>query len=100
MNGYLFIYEEEIVGFATVAKSFSTEAGGLVAWLEELYIRPNYRSLGLGKEIFVFIEKTYPNLKRIRLEVEKDNTRAINLYEKKGFHNLDYVQMIKDYPFL
>ncbi len=97
MNGYLFEHEGQVVGFATVAKTFSTEAGGLVAWLEELYIRPNYRSLGLGKEIFEYIENSYSNIKRIRLEVERDNVRAMNLYKKKGFHILDYLQMVKDF---
>ena len=35
-------------------------------------------------------------LPRLRLEVEKENTRAVSLYERLGYEVLDYVQMVKD----
>lgn len=97
MDAYFFIADNEIVGFTTLAKTFSTEVGGLVIWIEELYVREKFQSRGLGSKMFPFIEKVYPNVKRIRLEVEKDNDKAIKLYEKMGFVDLPYSQMIKDF---
>lgn len=97
MDGYLFEMDGIIVGFTTLAKTFSTEVGGLVVWIEELYIKPEYQSKGLGSQIFTFIEKEYPSVKRIRLEVEKDNQKAIALYERKGFCELEYAQMVKEF---
>ena len=38
------IGEGEIVGYLLTAKTYSREAGGLVLWLEEMYMRPAYRS--------------------------------------------------------
>lgn len=96
MDAYLFTLDNEIAGFTTLAKTFSTEVGGQVIWIEELYIKKQFQSRGLGRKIFPFIEKTYPNVKRIRLEVESDNEKAIKLYEKMGFEVLPYSQMIKD----
>lgn len=96
MDGYLFTWDNEIVGFTTLAKTVSTEVGGQVIWIEELYIREKFQSRGLGRKIVPFIEKTYPNVKRIRLEVEKGNDKAIKLYEKIGFVELPYAQMIID----
>lgn len=75
-------------------KTFSQEAGGLVVWLEEGYIREPYRSMGLMSEFFLYIEQHCPAA-RYRLEVEPDNPRAIALYERKGFRFIPYLQMIK-----
>jgi ribosomal protein S18 acetylase RimI-like enzyme len=43
-----------------------------------------------------FIEREYPSAKRFRLEVSKDNTRAVGLYRSLGYEVLEYVQMVKD----
>ncbi|MDO4711652.1 MAG: GNAT family N-acetyltransferase [Peptostreptococcaceae bacterium] len=95
-EGYLFEHEEEVAGYALITKSFSQEAGGRVIWLEEVYIRPKFQGKGIGKEFFGFIEKKHP-LKRLRLEVEYSNERAIKLYEDLGYEVLDYKQMVKEF---
>ena len=86
----------ECAGYALFAKTFSQEAGGLTVWLEEVYIRESFRSRGLGNEIFDWTEKRFPDARRLRLEVEEDNVRAIELYKRRGFVPLPYMQMIKD----
>jgi len=91
-------WEGEIVGYLLTAKTYSREAGGLVLWLEEMYMRPAYRSKGLGKEAFAFIEAlaARENIRRLRLEVEEDNVRARSLYERLGYRPLEYGQMVKE----
>lgn len=101
-GGYaeIFILESDSVpaGYALTTKSFSQEAGGMVLWIEEIYVRDAYRSKGFGREFFDYMEKNRgKDTARIRLEVEADNTRAISLYKKLGFGVLDYMQMIKDF---
>lgn len=93
-----FFFEEDNkpVGYALLAKTFSQEAGGLTLWIEELFVLPEYRSCGFGSQFFAFLEETYPHAKRLRLEVEEDNTRARALYERKGFTPLPYLQLIKE----
>lgn len=95
-EGYLFEFESEVAGYALISKSFSQEAGGRVIWLEEVYIRPRFQGKGIGKEFFDFIEKKH-ELKRLRLEVEYNNERAIKLYEGLGYAALDYKQMVKEF---
>lgn len=93
---YLIEYEGEAAGYALTAKTFSQEAGGYVIWIEELYIREQYRSKGLGREFFQYLEENKgEGTARLRLEVEEDNKRAVSLYERLGYRVLDYVQMIK-----
>ena len=95
-----FIVEAEgkAVGFALTAKTYSREAGGKVLWLEELYILPAYRSCGLGREYFAFIEAyaQREGFARIRLEVEEENVRARALYARLGYLPLEYRQMVKE----
>lgn len=94
---YIFEYEGKTAGYALLAKTFSQEAGGNVIWIEEIYIKPEFRSRGLGHEFFEFLHKKYPNTKRFRLEVEDSNQKAISLYKRLGFKVLPYSQMIKDF---
>lgn len=77
-----------------VAKSFSTEFGKPCVWIEDLYIKDEYRGLGLGKQLMNFITDKYTNC-IFRLEVEKENEIAVKLYEKCGFSVLPYVEMKK-----
>ena len=60
LEGYIFEEEGEVQGYAMVAKSFSTEFGKPCMWIEDLYIKSEYRGLGLGSQFFEFIEKKYP----------------------------------------
>ena len=95
-----FILEEQggIAGYALLAKTFSQEAGGMVVWAEELYIKPEYRSHGLCHEFYSFLRERLPeDVKRVRLEVEGTNQRAIALYRRLGFQNLPYQQMVMDF---
>ncbi len=92
---FIIEYDGNVAGFALISKTFSQEAGGLVVWIEEVYIRDSYRSKGLGSEFFEYIEKNRPAA-RYRLEIEPDNIRARTLYERLGYKKLDYSQMVKD----
>ena len=86
-------------GFDDVLKLASTtvQKGYLCfVWIEEAYVREEFRSKGLGRELFSYVEREYPFAARFRLEVEDDNLRAIKLYTNLGYKNLPYSQMIKD----
>lgn len=104
MNGgvyaraYILEYEGNTAGYALTAKTFSQEAGGYVYWLEELYIKEEYRSKGLGSEFFSYMEQNKEDgTSRFRLEVEDDNKRAAELYTRLGFKPFQYCQMIKEF---
>ena len=91
---FLFECENEAAGYGLIAKTYSQEAGGMVWWIEEVYVREAFRSKGIGREFFAYLDK----VTRMRLEVEEDNTRAVALYKKLGYKPLEYAQMIKDAP--
>lgn len=96
-EGYLLEYDGQAAGYVLLAKTFSQEAGGMVAWIEEIYVRPQFQGKGLGQEFFRYYEKrNVEGLSRIRLEVEAENERAVSLYRRLGFEPLAYVQMVKE----
>lgn len=83
-------------GYALLSFTYSNEVGGMVVLIEELYISDSYRGKGFGSQFLEFLEQEYPLAKRFRLEVVKDNKKAIDLYSRFGYKSLDYAQMVKD----
>ena len=95
-DGYMLFWEDKRAGYALVSFLWSTEAGGLVAFLDELYVSPEFRGLGIGNLFLEQIEARYQGqIVGLRLEVCESNSGAIRLYRKHGYDDLDYRQMIK-----
>ncbi len=94
LEGYIIEDSNGIQGYAMIAKSFSTEFGKPCIWIEDLYIKEEYRGLGLGNMLMEFITQKYTDC-IFRLEVEEENERAVKLYEKCGFTVLPYMEMKK-----
>ena len=59
LEGYIIENSKDIQGYAMIAKSFSTEFGKPCIWIEDLYIKDEYRGLGIGKMFMEFITQKY-----------------------------------------
>lgn len=94
IEGYVFEDENGLQGYAMIAKSFSTEFGKCCIWIEDLYIKEEFRGLGIGKRFLDYITNKYTDC-IFRLEVEEGNERAVALYKKCGFTVLPYMEMKK-----
>ncbi len=95
LDGYIFESEDgDTAGYAMVARSFSTEFGKPCAWIEDLFIKEDFRGRGIGTDFFSFAEREYSGY-ILRLEVEEDNLPAVHVYEKCGFSRIGYTEMIK-----
>jgi GNAT superfamily N-acetyltransferase len=73
----------QIIGFALFFTSYSTWKGKCL-YLEDLYVREEYRRLGIGKELFDFVLQLAKNrkMKRLSWQVLEWNTPAISFYKK------------------
>ncbi len=87
---------DENAGYAQFSFTYSNEAGGMVVWIEELYIRPAFQNRGLGRACLEQIRARYPRAARFRLEVEPENEAARRLYARLGYVSLPYAQMIRE----
>ena len=94
LEGFVMENEDRLAGYGMVAKSFSTEFGKPCIWIEDLYVESPYRNMGLGSAFLKFVENKYPG-HLLRLEVEKENERAVHVYEKCGFEEIPYMEMKK-----
>lgn len=95
LEGYVIENAHDIQGYAMIAKSFSTEFGKPCMWIEDLYVKDEYRGKGLGRKLMEFITEKYTDC-IFMLEVEPENETAIRLYEKSGFSVLPYLEMKRD----
>lgn len=95
LEGYIFQVNNQIIGYAMIAKSFSTEFGKNCCWLEDLYLKSESRGLGIIPQFLSYLEKQYPNYV-LKLEVEHENTHAVHVYEKQGFKSFPYFVMYKE----
>lgn len=78
------------MGVAILATTWTVEHGGLVAWLDELYVVPERRGLGIGQSLLshAVAEAKALGCLAVELEVDEAHARAENLYARNGFGRL------------
>jgi ribosomal protein S18 acetylase RimI-like enzyme len=76
-------------GYAFLVSFWSNELGGEICTVDELYVRPAWRSRGCASRLLERLESDRTLWKRrpvaFELEVSPDNVRASALYERLGF---------------
>lgn len=96
------MFEDEcgtILGYAIICHSWSTELGGPILLVEELYLKPQYRGHGHAREFFQWLFNEYEEKAvGFRLEVAPANAQVMEVYSKYGFKPLEYLQMIRSLP--
>ena len=96
LDGYIFEADGMAAGYAFVTQCYGTEYGGMVAWLEDLYLKPEYRGLHIASAFFRFLQAEYNSCVRIKLEAEAENEHAIAVYKSRGFEISPYYEMVLD----
>lgn len=84
---WLLVYDEQVVGYATLSRWFSPELEGWTAYLDEIWIGPDWRGQGLGSEAIAALiaQCQAQNMHTLRLELEDWNEGAERLYQRHGF---------------
>ena len=97
-EGYLVVDDltGEPAGYGLLAKTFSQEAGGVVVWMEEGYIRPEYQRRGYGSALIAHMEHAHPEARRFRGEIEPDNIASKTMMGRMGYQPLGYDAYCKD----
>lgn len=84
-------YNNEAVGFALFFHNFSTFLGKGGIYLEDLYVKPQFRSKNIGKSLLSYLAKTAIERDCGRLEWSclDWNEPSINFYKSQGAKAMD-----------
>ncbi len=89
--------EESIVGYAIFFTSFSTFVGAGCLYLEDLYVSPAYRKMGIGKSLFVSLaaiakKRTF---RRLDFACLKWNQSSLDFYQVIGARIMDEWHLLR-----
>jgi ribosomal protein S18 acetylase RimI-like enzyme len=94
---FIIFLEDEVAGYAVLTFGYSLEFHGRDAFVDELYLRNEYRGQGIGKRALEFLTEVCAaeGVSALHLEVERANTSAQAVYRKFGFEDHDRYLMTK-----
>ncbi len=101
------VFDDEKKGFYVVAEESGEIVGGLMItfewsdwrnawfwWIQSVYVLPDSRGRGVYAALYEFVKEKARQARNVcgfRLYVEKENTRAQNVYEKLGMQRSKYL---------
>lgn len=98
-HGAAWVFREEgrAVGYLVVTHGYSLEFDGRIAVVDEVYAVPEMRGRGIGARALALAEEhcRRHRISALRLEVHRENRRALALYERNGFEAHDRYLMTK-----
>lgn len=86
-----------VVGYIAVTFGFSLEFYGRDAFIDDLFIQPRFRGVGLGTRVLdtVELECRALGIRALHLEVGRSNQAGQALYRKRGFRDNDRLLLSK-----
>lgn len=90
-HAWLIQSDGETAGYIVVVMGYSMEYGGLIAYVDDLFIRPAFRRSGLATEALKYVQPFCAGLeaRAVYLEVGVANAAAQAVYRQMGFVNVE-----------
>jgi GNAT superfamily N-acetyltransferase len=104
--GRYYIAEDSNTGAAAGCTLVQTEwsdwRNGTVWWIHSVYVKPEFRKIGVFKAIYEHLKQEVtksPDLRGLRLFVDRTNLPAQNVYQKLGMNGDHYrlFEWMKEY---
>ncbi len=94
-KGFYFVceIEGEITASLMITFEWSDWRNGLVYWIQSVFVKREFRRMGIYKKMYGFIKELVmqdKNIKGIRLYVDKTNVRAQQTYKNTGMNGEHY----------
>jgi ribosomal protein S18 acetylase RimI-like enzyme len=80
----IFENDNAIVGYSLLTFYWSNEYHGVVAIVDELYVKPSHRNQGISTQFINYLAKN-KEYAMLQLEVFKKNHHALRFYERMNF---------------
>jgi ribosomal protein S18 acetylase RimI-like enzyme len=93
---WLLAVDGDVAGYFVMSLVFSVGFGGMVATLDDLFVRPAFRRRGLGRAALGELRNAAKSLDlhALHLEVDPANDAAMTLYRSAGFRERTLRSMI------
>ncbi|HEX7317928.1 MAG TPA: GNAT family N-acetyltransferase [Pyrinomonadaceae bacterium] len=93
----LIMFNQEVAGYFVLAFGFSVEFRGRDAFIDELFMKEEFRGRGLGAAALRHAEELCRprGVRALHLEVERQNTAAQSVYRRAGFADHDRYLLTK-----
>ena len=89
-----------VAGCLMITFEWSDWRNGDWWWLQSVYVKPEFRRLGVFRALYDEVERAAQSTPRtvgVRLYVEKENRRAQHTYTSLGMHEADYLMYAKNF---
>lgn len=88
---------DEVAGYVVITFGFSIEFRGRDAFIDELFVKDEFRGRGVGAAAIRFAEGLCRErgVRALHLEVERENTGAQSVYRRAGFVDHDRYLLTK-----
>ena len=86
--GSIIVIEKDgnIAGYSILINFWSNEYGGNILFIDELYVKKEFRKEGIGTNFIKHLKETkFGNSVALQLHITSKNIRARKLYESLGF---------------
>lgn len=97
--GRVWIFSEgaALAGYIVLILGYSFEYHGRDAFVDELYVEPQYRRRGIARQALQFVEEQARGVgvQAIHLEVDHGNDPALELYRGAGYEDHERYLMTK-----
>lgn len=93
----LLLWGGEVAGYVVITFGFSIEFRGRDAFVDELFVKDEFRGRGVGAAATRYAEGLCRErgVRALHLEVERENTRAQSVYRRAGFVDHDRYLLTK-----
>lgn len=85
------------LGYVLVTFGWSVHLGGLIGWVEEVFIRPSVRNRGIGTEVLhaVAVSLGQAGIRALQVRVD-DHARLASFCKRVGFDQLSDQRIMTD----
>jgi len=84
-QAWVVVVDGRALGYAILIWFWSNEYGGLLGVVDEIWVEPEARGLGIGSGFLKALQRSRDDLVGLDLEVSPENTHARGWYARRGF---------------
>lgn len=84
----------EVLGGLLTTSEWSDWRAGTILWIQSVYVRPEHRGRGIYRALYEHLQtlvESSPDLRGLRLYVDRRNTGAQRVYERMGMDGGHYM---------